>query len=197
MRRRWFKGNTFCSGSCVFDIKTDTRTNKRRRLLTRGTLSLLPPVSFYLKAFSPTNFLLQLDLRVPPFSMCTSNYTQRNTFRRFSEQDLCKLSCLTFQGNKCLLMSSVALQKVFVFPPKIYCSSPELDGIPPNIWWWLRPRLSCRSHVIHYPEVGLSWANWTLYIFRRSHAYTWDPAVMTLGSHESVSSVCVPVQRPR
>lgn len=48
-----------------------------------------------------------------------------------------------------------------------------------NIWWWLRPRIRYTSHVIHYPEVGLSRANWTLYIFRQSHAYTWDPAAMT------------------
>lgn len=78
MRRRWFKGNTFCSGSCVFDIKTDTRTNKRRSLLTRGTLSLLPPVSFYLKAFSPTNFLLQLDLRGPRLA-CVRPIIHRET----------------------------------------------------------------------------------------------------------------------
>lgn len=54
----WFDwANTLCAGSCIFHIQTDTRTNKRHSLLTYVGLYLVPPVSFYLRAWCPSYFL--------------------------------------------------------------------------------------------------------------------------------------------
>lgn len=192
--------NTLWAGSCIFHLQTDTRTNTYHSLCTHVAVHLVPPVSFYPKAYYPSYFLCCTWPQNSSHLVCLSSIIDTRKTLVFLPGNLLffsKLFRCTHCGGKCLLTSFICLcwwgtmgslwkSIVLLGNWKQSCW---------NIWWWLKLRIRYTSHVIHYPEVSLSQANWTLYIFRQSHTYTWDPAVMTHQPDESVSSVCVPVQK--
>lgn len=109
--------NTLCAGSCILDIQTDTRTNKHHSLLTHVQLYLVPPVSFYLKAWCPSYFLLCTWPQNSSHLACVPPITdRRNTLVCLPEAlksipalNFYKLLRFTHRGGKCLLTSPLCL----------------------------------------------------------------------------------------
>lgn len=130
--------NTLWFGSCVFDIQGDIRANKQHSLLTCVRLHLVPPVSFYPKAWCPSYFLFctwpqnSFHLAcVPPITHKKHIGLPSTGTERIPAQNFYKLLHFTHHRSECLLTSFLCLSwwRAVGFSLKIRCSSPELEVI--------------------------------------------------------------------
>lgn len=125
----------YALGAATFHIQTDTRTNKRHSLLTHVTLHMVPPVSFYLKAWCPSYFLFCTWPQNSSHLACVPPIIgTRNTLVCLPEaprafQDFYNLMFYSSLWQMSVDLFCLPWWRVVGFSLKIHCSPPELEVI--------------------------------------------------------------------